>query len=240
MAEHGRRRHLVLPRNLERFLGVRKFHQESDIGESEVGVATGLAWTPAGGELLHIEVTIMKGRGNLSLTGHLGDVMKESAQAALSYARSQAGALDIPEKLFADHDLHIHVPAGAIPKDGPSAGITITTALVSALTGRPVSREMAMTGEVTLRGRVLPVGGLKEKVLAAHRAGIRSIILPEQNQKDLAEIPADISRSMRFIFATCMDDVLKAALLPRPKKTGLCPQPGRKAAPRRPSSKRRR
>jgi ATP-dependent Lon protease len=239
VAEHGRRRHLVLPRNLERFLGVRKYHQEADIGESEVGVATGLAWTPTGGELLHIEVTVMKGRGNLSLTGHLGDVMKESAQAALSYARSQAGALDIPDSLFSDHDLHIHVPAGAIPKDGPSAGITITTALVSALTGRPVSREMAMTGEVTLRGRVLPIGGLKEKVLAAHRAGIRTIVLPEQNRKDLAEIPPEISKSMHFVFASCMDDVLKAALLSPLKGAGHCPRRPKKAAPRRPSGGRR-
>ncbi len=210
----GEDRHFELnARNTEQYLGVRKFMREAEAEQSEVGVATGLAWTQAGGEMLHVEATIMKGRGNLSLTGHLGEVMKESAQAALSYARTRAGALGIADNFFSVNDIHIHVPAGAIPKDGPSAGITITTALISALTGHPVSRDVAMTGEVTLRGRVLPIGGLKEKVLAARRAGIHTVILPARNRQEAGEIPLTISKNMKFIFVDHMDQVLEAALL---------------------------
>ncbi len=156
----------------------------------------------------------MKGKGGLTLTGQLGDVMKESAQAALSYTRSRSDELNINEDYYASHDLHVHVPAGAIPKDGPSAGITLTTALVSVITGRQVRRDIAMTGEVTLRGKVLPIGGLKEKALAAKRAGITNIIIPSQNEKDLQEIPASIRRTMNFIVVKEVDEVLREALLP--------------------------
>jgi ATP-dependent Lon protease len=218
LAEGEDRLFEVNTRVLEKYLGVRKYYRESEVEESEVGVATGLAWTQTGGDILHIEATIMKGKGRLSLTGHLGDIMKESAQAAVSYARSKAGELGIDEDFFYKKDIHIHVPAGAIPKDGPSAGITITTALISALTGRPVSREVAMTGEVTLRGRALPIGGLKEKVLAARRADIKTIIVPEKNRKDISEIPVTVTRNMNFIFVEEMNKVLESALLGPPLK----------------------
>jgi len=186
----------------------------------EVGVATGVAWTEAGGDLMPIEVTVMDGKGNLQLTGQLGEVMRESAQAAYSYIRTRAKALDIDSLFWENADLHIHIPAGAIPKDGPSAGITMCLAMTSALTGRPVSREVCMTGEITLRGRVLPVGGLREKILAAHRQGIRKFLLPKKNHKDLAEIPEDVLREMTFIWVDEMDDVVDAALLPAPARAG--------------------
>ncbi len=199
--------------NLHLFLGPPKFIPETEQEQHEVGVATGLAWTSTGGEVLYIEASLSKGRGNLTLTGQLGDVMKESAQAAVSYARSHANKLGIEEDFYHKLDIHIHVPAGSIPKDGPSAGITMATALISTLTKRPVSRDVAMTGEITLRGRVLPVGGLKEKCLAAFRAGIRTIIVPERNQKDLEEIPKQLRRKLSFVLAKNMSDVLKVALL---------------------------
>jgi ATP-dependent Lon protease len=210
----------VTARNLEKYLGPRKFFKESEQEKSEVGVATGLAWTPTGGEILHIETSLMKGKGGVILTGQLGDVMKESAQAAISYARARAADYDVSPDFNASNDIHIHVPAGAIPKDGPSAGITITTALFSSLTGRPVDKDIAMTGEVTLRGRVLPIGGLKEKVLAAHRAGIKTVILPSRNKTDLEEIPAKIKRTMEFVLVDGVEEVLERALLapaPPPK-----------------------
>jgi ATP-dependent Lon protease len=200
--------------NLVEHLGVPRFSREGDVSQSDIGVATGLAWTPVGGELLHIEATVMKGKGHLSLTGSLGEVMKESAQAAVSYARTRTAELGIGDDFFYNHDIHIHVPAGAIPKDGPSAGITITTAIISALTGRPVSRDVAMTGEVTLRGRVLPIGGLKEKALAAHRAGIRTVIIPERNKLDITEIPPALAKKMNFVTVSHVDQVLAAALIP--------------------------
>jgi ATP-dependent Lon protease len=203
--------------NLHLFLGPPKFIPEAEQEQSEIGVATGLAWTTAGGEVLYVEASLSKGRGNLTLTGQLGDVMKESAQAAVSYARSQAKKLGIEEDFYQKLDVHIHVPAGAIPKDGPSAGITMATALISALTRRPVSRYVAMTGEITLRGRVLPIGGLKEKCLAALHAGIKTIIVPERNEKDLDEIPKPLRRKLTLIMAKNMSEVLKAALL---EKTG--------------------
>ena len=203
---------LINAQNVSRYLGVPKFMPEEEIEKDEVGVSTGLAWTESGGDIIYVETTTMKGKGHLTLTGQLGDVMKESAQAALSYVRSKAETLGIKEDIFSKIDLHIHVPAGAIPKDGPSAGITMATSIASALTGRPVNKNVAMTGEVTLRGRVLPIGGLKEKALAAKRMGINKVIIPERNKKDLEDIPKYIKKDMEFVFAETMDDVLRAAL----------------------------
>jgi ATP-dependent Lon protease len=201
--------------NIHSSLGAPKFIPEAEQEHHEVGVATGLAWTSTGGEVLYVEASLSKGRGNLTLTGQLGDVMKESAQAAVSYARAHARKLGIEEDFYQKLDIHIHVPAGAIPKDGPSAGITMATALISALTKRPVSRDVAMTGEITLRGRVLAIGGLKEKSLAAFRAGIKTIIVPDRNQKDLDEIPKPLRRKLRWVIAKNMSDVLKVALINR-------------------------
>jgi len=178
-----------------------------------VGVATGLAWTELGGELLSVEVTIVPGRGKLTITGQLGDVMQESAQAALSYVRSRAEVLGLDRGFYHRIDIHIHIPEGAIPKDGPSAGITLATALVSALTRSPIRNDLAMTGEITLRGRVLPIGGLKEKVLAAHRGGIKTILIPRDNAKDIEEIPPQIMKGITLIQIEHMDEVLKHALV---------------------------
>jgi ATP-dependent Lon protease len=198
--------------DLRPFLGPPRFI--SDVAErtAETGVSTGLAWTSVGGEILFIEATRMHGTGKLQLTGQLGDVMKESAQAAMSFVRTRAKQLDIPEDFLDKHDIHIHIPAGAMPKDGPSAGVTMTTAIVSLLTGIRVRADVAMTGEVTLRGRVLPVGGIKEKVLAAHRAGVKRVILPERNVADLEEVPAEIQQELEFIGVSRVDEVLRAAL----------------------------
>ncbi len=201
--------------NVHSFLGAPKFLPEAEQEEHEIGVATGLAWTSTGGEILYVEASLSRGRGNLTLTGQLGDVMKESAQAAVSYARAHAKTLGIEADFYQKLDIHIHVPAGAIPKDGPSAGITMATALISALTRRAVSRDVAMTGEITLRGRVLPIGGLKEKSLAAFRAGIKTIIVPDRNEKDLDEIPKPLRRKLRWVIAKNMSDVLKVALIDR-------------------------
>ncbi|HXX59000.1 MAG TPA: endopeptidase La [Thermodesulfovibrionales bacterium] len=212
IAEGGPKKFVITTRNLHRYLGVPKFLPEEEMERDEVGVSTGLAWTETGGDIIYIEATTMKGKGSLTLTGQLGDVMKESAQAALSYVRSRAKKLGINDDLFSKTDMHIHVPAGAIPKDGPSAGITMATAIASAFTGMPVSKNVAMTGEVTLRGRVLPIGGLKEKTLAAKRMGIKRVIIPSRNKKDLEDIPKYIKKDMDFIFAETMDDVLAVAL----------------------------
>ena len=198
--------------SLVRYLGPQKHFWGAAEERDEVGVATGVTWTEMGGDVLGVEVTLLPGKGTLLLTGQLGEVMRESAQAALSYARSRAADFGIPPELFEKHDVHIHVPAGAIPKEGPSAGITIATALVSALMRRPVARDVAMTGEITLRGRILPVGGLREKVLAAHRAGITTFVLPGKNRKDLNDVPAAVRRDLRFVFADDMSQVLAAAL----------------------------
>ncbi|MBI3803773.1 MAG: endopeptidase La [Nitrospirae bacterium] len=211
LAEGREKRYRISPANLHHYLGIPKFLPEAEQEKDEVGVATGLAWTPAGGDIIRIEATLMKGRGGLTLTGHLGDVMKESAQAALSYIRSMEKGMGIKADLFSKNDIHIHVPAGAIPKDGPSAGITMATALASVLTGKAIRRDVAMTGEVTLRGRVLPIGGLKEKLLAAKRAGMKTVVLPKRNEKDLEEVPRHIQRGLALVFADHMDTVLSTA-----------------------------
>ncbi|GEA16399.1 MAG: ATP-dependent Lon protease [Moorella sp. (in: firmicutes)] len=199
--------------NVEDYLGIPRYRHTEAFQNEMVGVANGLAWTEAGGEVLNVEVSVMKGKGNLTLTGKLGDVMKESAYAGFSYIRSRADTLGLEADFHEKHDLHIHVPEGAIPKDGPSAGITMATAMASALMGVPVKGDVAMTGEITLRGRVLPVGGIKEKILAAHRAGVKNIILPRENEKNLEDIPANIRRKLNFILVEHMDEVLKEALV---------------------------
>ena len=205
----------VGPEDLPRYLGAPRYFGEQAEERDLVGIATGLAWTPAGGEILLVEVTAMHGRGQLQITGQLGDVMRESAQASLSYVRSRAAELGVPAGWFDHHDLHLHVPAGAIPKDGPSAGVAMTTALASLASGRPVRHDLAMTGEITLRGRILPVGGLRQKIHAAHRAGIREVVLPAQNEKDLEELPAEIRDAVRFHLASTMDEALALTLVPR-------------------------
>jgi ATP-dependent Lon protease len=200
------------------FLGAQRYSSEVAERTEEPGVATGLAWTSVGGEILFIEATRMYGAGKLQLTGQLGDVMKESAQAALSYVRTNAERFGIPKDFLDKSDIHIHIPAGAMPKDGPSAGVTMFTALVSMLTGIRVRHDVAMTGEITLRGRVLPIGGLKEKVLAAHRAGIKRVLVPERNKADLDEIPQEVKGDLEFVIVGKMDQVLEAALesMPQP------------------------
>lgn len=210
----GKKDHItVTARGVDKYLGPIKYRYGVAEKEDQVGVVTGLAWTEVGGDTLSVEVSIFKGTGKLTLTGKLGDVMKESAQAAFSYIRSRADDWQIDPQFYEKNDIHIHIPEGAIPKDGPSAGITMATALVSALTGIPVSKAVAMTGEITLRGRVLPIGGLKEKALGAHRAGIKHIIIPKENEKDLEEIPKSVRRDLTFTPVNHMDDVLKLALV---------------------------
>lgn len=204
---------VVTAKNLQRYLGAPKHRVGRAEDQHRVGVATGLAWTEFGGELLAIEVTVMPGKGKLIITGRLGDVMQESAQAAMSYVRSRAEELGLARDFYQNVDVHIHVPEGATPKDGPSAGITMATAMVSALTKIPVRNDVAMTGEVTLRGRVLPIGGLKEKVLAAHRAGIQTVLIPEENEKDVREIPAQVLKSVALVLVGHMDDILRRALV---------------------------
>ena len=232
----------ITRRNLQQFLGPPRFLTETQ-EQNEIGVATGLAWTSAGGELLHVEASLSKGRGNLTLTGQLGDIMRESAQAAVSYARAQAKNLGLEENFYQKQDIHIHVPSGSIPKDGPSAGITMGTALISALTRRPVSRNVAMTGEITLRGRVLPVGGLKEKCLAAFRSGVETVAIPFQNQKDLEEIPRPLRNKLHFILARNMNDVLAVAFgdkqpenapgdTPKPRAAAKAKKPSRRPRPK--------
>lgn len=231
----GKKRNVRLTRkNLAKFLGVARFKYGLAEEKDQIGVATALAWTEVGGDILSVEATVMKGRGNLTLTGQLGDVMQESAQAALSYTRAHAEKLKISQKYFSDYDMHIHVPAGAIPKDGPSAGITIATAMISVLTGRPIHKEVAMTGEITLRGRVLAIGGIKEKALAAHRAGIKQIVLPAENEKDLEEIPNNVMKDVTFSFVETMDEVLDLALDKAPETKRATPT--KKTAPTKSSA----
>jgi ATP-dependent Lon protease len=199
--------------SVPKFLGPPRFRYGIADTEPQVGVSTGLAWTEMGGELLSVEVTIVPGRGKLTITGQLGEVMQESAQAAMSYVRSRADKIGLASDFYQKIDIHIHIPEGAIPKDGPSAGITLATALVSALCRVPVRNDLAMTGEITLRGRVLPIGGLKEKVLAAHRGGIKMVLIPKENEKDIEEIPAPIMKGITLMMVEHMDDVLKHALV---------------------------
>ncbi len=217
IAEGAKNQFKITPDDIHKFLGPIKFLPQLAEIEDTVGMTTGLSVTEAGGEILFIEVTLMPGKGNLLLTGQLGDVMKESGQAAMSYVRSHWLSLSLPETFFQKVDVHVHVPEGAIPKDGPSAGIALTTAIVSAFTKIPVHKDIAMTGEVTLRGRVLEIGGLKEKVLAAHRAGVKTIIAPEDNRKDLEDIPDFVQKDLNFVFVKHMDEVLSVALIRSPK-----------------------
>jgi ATP-dependent Lon protease len=208
--------HLRLtPHNIEQYLGIPRYSPDQAVDRGQVGVATGLAWTEHGGTLLPVEVVTMPGKGALQVTGQLGEIMQESARAALSYIRSRASELKLPDDFSEQMDLHVHLPEGAIPKDGPSAGITIATAIISALTRRPVRNDLAMTGEITLRGRVLPIGGLKEKVLAAHRVGIRDLLVPEDNRKDVPDIPVKIRNEIHITYVRSMDEVVHEALLPQ-------------------------
>ncbi len=207
----------VTPAFVRTHLGLPKFRRDEALRTDQVGAATGLAWTAVGGDVLVVEARAVRGKGQLQMTGQLGDVMKESAQAALTFARSRAESLGLAENYFETHDIHVHVPEGSIPKDGPSAGVTMATAMISAFAGRAVRKDVAMTGEITLRGEILPIGGVKEKVLAARRAGLRTILMPKENERDLTEIPEELRRDLRFVFAETVDDVLDAALKPRPK-----------------------
>ncbi|TMK28127.1 MAG: endopeptidase La, partial [Actinobacteria bacterium] len=199
-------------RRVRAWLGPRRFQADVRKRTSDPGVATGLAFTPVGGDVLFIEATAYPGKGRLTITGQLGEVMQESAQAAVSWVRSHAEQLGVDRQWFAEHDVHIHVPAGAVPKDGPSAGITIATAIASLVLGKPVSEEVAMTGEITLTGQVLPIGGVREKVLAAERAGVKRVILPRENEPDLGELPAETKRELDFVLVDSIDEVLEAAL----------------------------
>ena len=210
----------IAAKSVQSYLGVPKYRHGETEGKDEIGLATGLAWTEVGGEMLAIEVSTMPGTGKLTLTGKLGDVMQESAQAALTYVRSRAPELGLADGFHKDTDIHVHVPEGAIPKDGPSAGITIATAIASAFLKRKVRGDLAMTGEITLRGRVLPIGGLKEKLLAAHRADIRKVLIPKDNEKDLTEVPANVLKNLEIILVDHVDEVLKYALLPQEDHAG--------------------
>ncbi len=232
----GRKRKIrVVVGDLDEFLGAAVFFPEVADAKGEVGVATGMAATAAGGEILFIEATKMQGRKNLILTGQLGEVMQESAQAALSYLRTRARKYRIEAKAIAESDIHLHVPAGATPKDGPSAGVAITAALVSLFTGRPVRGDIAMTGEITLRGRVLPVGGIRDKVLGAQRAGIKTVILPRKNERDLEEIPDPIRKQMKFQMVENIDEALDLAL----RKKVARPTAAKKKMPARKSNSRK-
>ena len=197
---------------LSELLGQPKVHPEKKVEKDTVGVSTGMYYTPAGGDIMRVEVSVMEGKDGLILTGQLGDVMKESAQAALTYARSHATELGIPEDMLGDRQIHIHVPAGAVPKEGPSAGIAMAMALISALSGRPVASDVAMTGELTLTGRVMAIGGVKEKVLGAQRAGISHVVLPQDNEGDVSELPEGVREALQFTYADSLDDVMKVAL----------------------------
>jgi ATP-dependent Lon protease len=217
VAEGRKRKTVVDRKKLEEFLGPARWEYGELEAEDQTGAATGLVVTEVGGDVVAVEVTKMDGKEDFILTGQLGDVMKESARAALSWIRANAALLGIPREQFEKNTLHIHVPAGAIPKDGPSAGVTMATAMVSALTGIPVRKDVAMTGEITLRGRVLPIGGLKSKILAAHLAGAKVVILPRKNEKDLRDVPEEIRKSIKLVLADSMEQVLDAALRRKPR-----------------------
>src|SRR6202171_2758185 len=209
-----RPRKAVDVRRVRAALGKRRHYDEIAERIDRPGVATGLVWTPTGGEIIFVEAALTPGKGELKLTGQLGDVMKESAAAALSYLKARAADINIDPELFDKNDIHVHVPAGAQPKEGPSAGVTVLTAMASLLTGRPARDDIAMTGEITLRGRVLPIGGIKEKVLGAHRAGLRRVLLPRRNEADLDDIPADLRKEMQLVMVESIDEVLREALTP--------------------------
>jgi ATP-dependent Lon protease len=229
MAEGQAKAVTITQQNIAKYLGPAKFIPEMDQEESQVGLATGLAWTSVGGEVLYVESSLLKGKGELIITGQLGDIMQESARAAVTFARSHVKRSLGKDLKPESTDVHIHVPAGAIPKDGPSAGVAMATSLVSVMTGQAVRSDVAMTGEVTLRGRVLPIGGLKEKALGALRAGIKTILIPKKNVKDLVELPANVKRRLKFVPVTIMDEVLASALSsPTPLRTRKrCPVPRR-------------
>jgi ATP-dependent Lon protease len=214
----------VLPDMIEKFLGPQQFFQSEAERQDEVAVATGLAWTENGGEIIMVEVAILDGKGNLQMTGQIGDVMQESGQAALTYVKSRASTLGIDPEGFERMDIHVHMPEGAIPKDGPSAGITLATALASALTGRSVHKEVGMTGEITLRGRILPVGGIREKVMAGHRAGLKVMLIPEKNLKDLVDVPRKIKEDVRILPVRHMDQVLEISLSAKPSQKPIRPR----------------
>ena len=219
--EHDKKRVQVTERNIEKYLGKEKYTYQMANAEDEVGIVRGLAWTSVGGDTLQIEVNVMPGKGEIILTGQLGDVMKESAQAGISYIRSISSKYKVAEDFFEKHDIHIHIPEGAVPKDGPSAGITMATAMLSAITDKKVRADLAMTGEITLRGRVLPIGGLKEKLLAAKNAGIRTVLVPRENKKDVDELSSEITKGLEIIPVSQMEEVLKIALMrTRRKKDG--------------------
>jgi ATP-dependent Lon protease len=232
VAKGKQRRYRISAASIEKMLGPVKHFRDEQLKKDEVGVATGLAWTSVGGDILFVEALAVRGKGGLRLTGQLGDVMKESAQAAMSYARAHATELKIPQDFFETHDVHVHVPEGAIPKDGPSAGITIASAMISAFTGRRARRDVAMTGEITLRGEVLPIGGVKEKVLAARSAKITTIVLPKMNKRDVVQISPRIVHGLTFRYVDNMDEVLAIALLPA--ETEAAPEPA--PAPSRPET----
>jgi len=241
VVEKGKKTSVDLkPAVLNKFLGVVKFSKDVERKESEVGVATGLAWTEFGGELLNIEVITTPGTGKVSLTGKLGEVMKESAQAAISYVRQRSAELGLPKNFYQKVDLHMHIPEGAIPKDGPSAGITIAVAIISALTGNPVRRDITMTGEVTLTGKVLPIGGLKEKALAAHRVKITNIIIPKDNEKDVPEIPENVRKKIKFIAVESMDEVIEHSFKKKFSFKKTKKAASKTAKPRKTSTTRRR
>jgi ATP-dependent Lon protease len=218
LAEHKPVPKVISPQGLSKYLGPPNFTEQRIGSEDEVGVATGIAYTEVGGDVMPIEVSLMPGKGQMTLTGQLGEIMQESVQAALSYTRAHAKEYGIKSNSFESFDIHLHIPEGAVPKDGPSAGITMATALISAFSDYKVRHDVAMTGEITLRGKVLPIGGLKEKLIAAHRAGVKTVIIPAQNKKDLVDIPKRIRREMNIIFATQMDEVLKHALIMTKKR----------------------
>jgi ATP-dependent Lon protease len=229
VAEGSKRVVKITPKSLHPFLGAPKYLREDDLDHNEIGVVNGLAWTPVGGEILHIEATVMQGKPGLTLTGQLGDVMKESVQAAHSYIRAHADELYVKPEFFQEHEIHVHVPAGAIPKDGPSAGVAMAVALVSILTRIPVRKDVAMTGEITLRGKVLPIGGLKEKILAAVRSEMKMVIIPFQNKKDLEDIPAEILKKVKIVPVSEIGEALKLALEKYPPAVpkGSKEQPGK-------------
>ena len=215
--QDGKKNVKVTEKNLEHFLGTKKYDYEMANAKNEIGIVRGLAWTSVGGDTLSIEVNVMPGKGKFELTGHLGDVMKESAMAAISYIRSVSDQYNIDREFFEKNDIHIHIPEGAVPKDGPSAGVTMATAMLSAITGTPVRADVAMTGEITLRGRVLPIGGLREKSIAAKVAGIHTVIVPEKNRRDIKELDKEITKDLKFVYASTMADILPVALESMPK-----------------------